>query len=569
MTHALPRSQRRTPAILVIAEPDLIEHATAEFTARYARDYDIRSATSAEQAEQLTRELVADGEPIAMFAVTIDLPDSSFDDLVPELRTMSPTSRALCIMPGGTISPYFDRLRESVSDGVIDAYLAIPRGQRDEEFHTAISELLSEWGWTSAAPEAEAMQIVAQEASPELLRMKDIMARMGIPFGKYLPDSDVGRQIIAQAGEDARLPIVRTMSGELLSDPSLAELGETMSGSVADLPEDFVADLLIVGAGPAGLASAVYGASEGLQTVVLESEATGGQAGTSSMIRNYLGFPRGISGMRLAQRARFQANRFGAKFFIGRPAEALIPGEPQSVVLEGGAQVRARSVVIATGAEYRRLGVESVEQFVGRGVYYGAAMSLAPLMRGQRVYVVGGGNSAGQAAVHLARFASQVTMLVRRPDLSETMSEYLIREVTANGRIEVRGSTEVVDAGGDQRLSWLLLRNSATGREQRVRAGGLMLLLGADACTTWLPDEIALDERNFVTTGRDVPPALWAGELPPESLGTSVPGVFAVGDVRSGSMKRVASASGEGASVVPLVHAYLEALATSRRAEPV
>ncbi|GAB3299288.1 FAD-dependent oxidoreductase [Epidermidibacterium keratini] len=561
--------QRRTPAIMVIADPEQVEHATDEFAARYARDYDIRSATSAEQAERLTRELVADGEPIAMFAVTMDLPDSSFDDLVPELRRMSPTTRAVCIVAGKWASPYLDRLREAVSDGVIDAYLVIPRGPRDEEFHTAIAEMLSEWGWTSAAPEAEALQLVAREASPELLRLKDIASRMGVPFGKYPADSEVGQQIIAQAGDDARLPLVRTMTGEILQDPSLADLGEALSASVSELPEDFVADLLIVGAGPAGLASAVYGASEGLQTVVLESEATGGQAGTSSMIRNYLGFPRGISGMRLAQRARFQANRFGAKFFIGRPAERLIPGDPHTVVLEGGATVRARAVVVSTGAEYRRLGIDSVEQYVGRGVFYGAAMSLAQLMRGQRVYIVGGGNSAGQAAVHLSRFAAQVTMLVRRRDLSETMSEYLIREVTANSRIEVRGNTEVVDAGGEDRLSWLLLRDAATGREQRVRAGALMLLLGADACTTWLPQQIALDERDFVTTGRDVPQPLWSGELPPQSLGTSVPGVFAVGDVRSGSMKRVASASGEGASVVPLVHAYLEECATQRSAEPV
>lgn len=223
--------------------------------------------------------------------------------------------------------------------------------------------------------------------------------------------------------------------------------------------------------------------------------------------------------------------------------------------------IRARAVVIATGAQYRRLGVDEVESFVGRGVYYGAAMSIAQGLRGQRAYVVGGGNSAGQAALHLARFASAVTILVRRHGLEETMSDYLIREIAASPRISVRGRTEVVGASGDGRLASLQLRDVDSGEVQRVRAGALMLLLGAEACTGWLPAEVATDERSFVLTGRDIPQALWAGELPPVANGTSVPGVFAAGDVRSGSMKRVASSSGDGASVVPLVHEYLAELA--------
>ena len=319
-----------------------------------------------------------------------------------------------------------------------------------------------------------------------------------------------------------------------------------------------------MGSGPAGLAAAVYAASEGLQTVVIESEAIGGQAGTSSMIRNYLGFPRGISGMRLTQRARIQAGRFGARFFVGAPAAALEPGvehgDPHTLVLEDGTRLRARAVVIATGAQYRRLGVESIEELNGRGVHYGAATSVARDLQGRRVYIVGGGNSAGQAAMHLARFAAEVTIVVRRDGLAETMSDYLIRELNGTSRVVVLPHTAVTDGNGAGRLEWLELTDVRDGTTRRVPADALMLLLGAEPCTEWLPDKLDLDGKGFVLTGRDVPADCWIDGLPPAALATEVPGVFAVGDIRSGSMKRVASASGEGAAVVPLIHAWLASL---------
>jgi thioredoxin reductase (NADPH) len=295
----------------------------------------------------------------------------------------------------------------------------------------------------------------------------------------------------------------------------------------------------------------VYGASEGLGTVTVEAEAIGGQAGTSSMIRNYLGFPRGISGMRLAQRARNQAIRFGTQFFTGWPALRLEVGglgEPHVVCTEGG-DVRARSVVIASGVSYRKLGIEAIDGLVGSGVNYGAAMTAAREMEGLDVYVVGGGNSAGQAAIHLSRFARSVTILVRRPDLAATMSSYLIGEIEFNPRVSVEGCRCVVDGGGE-------------GRRERRQAGGLFLLLGAVAHCDWLPAQVARDPNGFVLTGRDVPASAWRDGLPPENLETTVPGIYAVGDIRSGSMKRVASASGEGASVVALVHAWLEPIPT-------
>ena len=282
------------------------------------------------------------------------------------------------------------------------------------------------------------------------------------------------------------------------------------------------------------------------------------------MIRNYLGFPRGISGMRLAQRARNQAIRFGTRFFTGWPVERLVAGDDGELhrVVTAGGEVRARAVVIATGVAYRRLGVDAIEQLVGLGVHYGAAVSAATEMEGRDVFVVGGGNSAGQAALHLARYARSVTLLVRRPDVSATMSDYLIREMEYVPQILVRECAEVVDGGGVGHLEWIDVRDLSTGEVSRHEAAGVFLLLGAAPKCDWLPPEICLDEHGFVLTGRDVPKHLWSDGLPPGNLATAAPGVFAAGDIRAGSMKRVAAASGEGASVVPLVHAHLTRLPT-------
>jgi thioredoxin reductase (NADPH) len=359
--------------------------------------------------------------------------------------------------------------------------------------------------------------------------------------------------------EELHYPVVYAANRVPVQATSVRDVAVSIYGRPDDFRVDGVVDLAIVGGGPAGLAAAVYGASEGLSVVLLEAEAIGGQAGTSSMIRNYLGFPRGISGMRLAQRARNQALRFGTDFFTGWEVTELVPGtdgEPHRLCTDGG-DVRARAVLVANGVAYRKIGVPALEDLVGAGVHYGAAMTAAREMEGYDVVVVGGGNSAGQAALHLARFASSVTIVVRRPGLEETMSQYLIDEIGYNERIHVRPCTRVIDGGGEGQLEWLCLEDVDTGERTTKQARGLFLLLGAEPRCDWLPPELARDRNGFVLTGRDVPREQWADGLPPANLATTVPGVFAAGDIRSGSMKRVAAAAGEGASAVPLIHAYL------------
>jgi len=558
----------RLPEIVLCA-PEHADVLTSEF-ARYARDYTVRSCASAAETSSVLRSLIAEGAPIPLLVTESALPDSEIFPAIATWRSIVPTARRIVVAHWTRFREDAVALRPGMATGKYDAFLLMPRGARDEEFHTAVTELLSDWGSTVADPEVPSAKIVTEGNDPLVVAIRDFLDRMGMPSRTYAPDSEVGLRILDRLAEDVdpsriKLPVVLAMARPPAMAGSVREVAAAIYGNPGDIDVDTVVDLVVVGAGPAGLAAAVYGSSEGLTTVVIESEAIGGQAGTSSMIRNYLGFPRGISGMRLAQRARNQAIRFGTRFFTGWPVTALVPGqdgEPHRVVTDGG-EVRARAVVISSGVAYRRLGVDAVEDLVGRGVHYGAAVSASREMEGRDVYVVGGGNSAGQAAIHLARFARSVTILVRRPDLSATMSDYLIREISYNPVISVRPCAEVVDGGGDAALGWLRLRDLESGEEERVEAAGLFLLLGAEPHCDWISDEVCRDERGFVLTGRDIPKNLWRDGLPPANLSTTVPGVFAAGDVRGGSMKRVAAASGEGASVVPLVHAHLAALSNA------
>jgi thioredoxin reductase (NADPH) len=544
--------------MIVLCAPEHPDVLADEF-GRYTRDYDIQVTRNAEETSDLLSRARADGTQVALLVTESRLPDSATHPAIAAWRSILPTARRIVVAHWDNFMADAAPMRPGLATGKYDAFLLMPRGVRDEEFHTAITELLSDWGSTVAAPEVVAAEIVTPEPDTLTAGIRDFLDRMGMPSAVVHPDSQRGHELLDDFEGPRDYPIFTRIGRPPLPVTSVRDVASLIYGRPADIDVDAVVDLVVLGAGPAGLATAVYGSSEGLSTVVIEAEAIGGQAGTSSMIRNYLGFPRGISGMRLAQRARNQAIRFGTQFFTGWPVTSLEPGEegkPHVVRTEGG-DVLARAVVISTGVDYRRLGIPALEDLVGNGVHYGAAVSAARELEGYDVVVVGGGNSAGQAAIHLSRFARSVTILIRRPDLSATMSDYLIREIRYNNVIRVQPCGQVVDGGGEGRLQWITVRDLNTGEELRREISGLFLLLGADPGCGWLPDTICRDERGFVLTGRDIPKHLWVGGTPPANLETAVPGVFAAGDVRSGSMKRVAAASGEGASVVPLVHAYL------------
>lgn len=554
------------PVILLVSGTEL-PVLTEQFR-RYEHDYDVRSAATARAAKAELAAAAERGQPVALVVTESQLPDEHVMVALHEWRAVVPTARRIVLIPVARFAEESVSLRTYLQKGKFDTFLLLPQGRRDEEFHYAVTELLSDWGATAGTAVVDSVRIITPEASALALSVRDFLDRQGMPHRTYAPDSPEGQEAIALHTGPASYPLVHVRTSALASHPvfapaSVRELAAMIYGRPSDIEVDTVVDLAVVGAGPAGLAAAVYGASEGLSTVVIESEAIGGQAGTSSMIRNYLGFPRGISGMRLGQRARVQALRFGARFFTGWPVEELRPGvdgAPHTLVTSGG-EVRARAVLVASGVAYRRLGVAPLEDLVGAGVHYGAAMAAAREMEDRDVYVVGGGNSAGQAAIHLSRFARSVTILVRREDLAATMSRYLIDEIEWNPRITVRPCTQIVDGGAvDGHLGWLSLRHVGTGDVERVEAGGLFLLIGAAPHCDWLPADVVRDEHGFVLTGRDVPTDCWVEDLPPENLATCVPGIYAAGDIRAGSMKRVAAASGEGASVVSLVHGYLEGL---------
>ena len=394
-----------------------------------------------------------------------------------------------------------------------------------------------------------------------------MLSRNGVPFDFHTADSAAGQRLLRELDIDRqRLPAVIRHDGTVLQDPTFTEVAR--AHGIQTHPSTEVFDLAVLGAGPAGLAAAVYGASEGLRTLVIESHSIGGQAGTSSMIRNYLGFPRGIGGAILAHRAWEQAVLFGASFVFTQPVVHIeAHGDVHTIELADGTQALARAVIIAAGAVYRRLGIPALDRLVGAGAFYGAASGEAPAMAGERVCVVGGAKSAGQAALHLAKYAAHVTLLVRGDSLTSDMSDYLIKQIGATPNVEVRLRTRVVDAQGSGRLEALVVEDVPTRRQEHVAAAAVFVLIGSQPRTDWLPANVRLDDDGFVLTGQDIPMGSWPPSRPPLPFETSQPGVFAAGDVRYGSVKRVAGAVGEGSVAVGFVHRYLAEPAPQHSAE--
>jgi thioredoxin reductase (NADPH) len=437
----------------------------------------------------------------------------------------------------------------------------------EEWLYPQVQEALSAWSRTHR-PSHVIYRVVGEQWDPRCHDLRDGLTVNGVPFVFHPRDSDIGRQLIRDHEVDvSRLPAVIRHDGAVLQDPSLPELAG--SHGIQVRPSDSEYDLVVLGAGPAGLAAAVYGASEGLRTLLLEARAIGGQAGTSSMIRNYLGFPRGISGGELAHRAWQQATLLGAEFVFTHQVTALTTdGDRHALELDDGGQVAARAVILATGVTYRRLGLPDLDRLVGAGVFYGAAGVVAPAITGEDVFIVGGANSAGQAALHLARYAARVTLLVRGPSLAAGMSHYLVRQIAATPNVVVRLRTQVVGGRGAARLEGLVLADLQEHRQEQVPAAAVFIMIGAEPRTDWLAPALRLDEHGFVLTGRDVPATDWPLTREPHPFETSRPGVFATGDVRYGSVKRVAGAVGEGSVAVGSVHRYLAELAAAPEPSP-
>jgi thioredoxin reductase (NADPH) len=446
----------------------------------------------------------------------------------------------------------------------LDHYLLKPWDPPEEKLYPVVDALLEAWLASDHRPVPET-KLVGHRWSARSSEVREFLARNQVPYRWYASDEPEGQRLLAAAGADGlALPLVITADGEALVEPTDAELASRVG--LATTPARDFYDLIVIGGGPAGLGAAVYGASEGLRTVLVERTATGGQAGQSSRIENYLGFPDGVSGAQLTDRARRQAAKFGAEVLTTRDVTGLeVNGSARSVRFADGSAIDAHTVILATGVSYRQLAAPGVDELTGRGVYYGSALTEAAACFGQDVYVVGGANSAGQAAVYLSRGAKSVTILVRGPSLEKSMSYYLIQQIAGIGSISIRTCTEVIAAHGTDHLQSLTLRNTATGATDDVTAQVLFVFIGAAPLTSWLDGVVMRDSRGFVLAGPDLSvegerPRGWELDRAPYHLETSVAGVFVAGDARAESAKRVAAAVGEGAMAVMLVHRYLEKL---------
>ncbi len=555
----------RTAILTVDDDPGVSRAVARDLRRRYGEQHRIVRAESGESALDALRQMKLRGDMVAVILADYRMPQMNGIEFLEQAMDIYPGARRVLL----TAYADTDAAINAINVVDLDHYLLKPWDPPEEKLYPVVDGLLEAWLASDHRPVPE-IKIVGHRWSARSSEVREFLARNQVPYRWYSSDEPEGERLLRAAGietadgDGLRLPVVITPDGEALVEPADAELASRVG--LATTPSKDFYDLIVIGGGPAGLGAAVYGASEGLRTVLVERTATGGQAGQSSRIENYLGFPDGVSGAQLTDRARRQAAKFGAEVLTTRDVVGLeINGSARSVRFADGTAIDAHTVILATGVSYRRLAAPGLDEMTGRGVYYGSALTEAAACSEQDVYIVGGANSAGQAAVYLSRGAKSVTILVRGPSLEQSMSFYLIQQIRDIPNIRVRTCTEVIGAQGYEHLESLTLRDTATGATETVDAGWMFLFIGAAPLTDWLKDVVICDERGFVVSGPDLSlegekPRGWALDRAPYHLETSVPGVFVAGDARAESAKRVASAVGEGAMAVMLVHRYLEKL---------
>ena len=549
----------KKPIIFAIDDdPQVIRAIARDLRSQYRKDYRILSTESPQEALESLQDLKKKNEEVAIFLTDQRMPEMLGVEFLEQARTYFPKAKKALLTAYSDI----DAAIKAINDVQLDYYLSKPWDPPEEKLYPVLDDLLEDWQ-SHFVPDFQGIKVVGYQYSPKSHEVKDFLAGNLIPYQWLdVEKNDKACELLALNDiEEKNLPAIFFEDDSYLTDPTISALAEKVG--MKQEATNSLYDVVIIGAGPAGLAAAVYGSSEGLKTLLVEKRAPGGQAGTSSRIENYLGFPNGLSGADLTRRAIAQAQRLGAEFLA--PVEVVdirLQDNYKILMLSDDSEIKTRSIIIATGVNYRKLEATGVHNFTGAGVYYGAATTEANACQNKDVYIVGGGNSAGQGAMYLSNFAKNVYILIRKPNLSSSMSQYLIDQIDKTDNIKVLGETEVVEACGTSYLEHIVIENIATKQREQREAGGLFIFIGNRPYTDWIQPEILKNKKGFIETGKDLMrlpefKKTWKLQREPYLLETSSPGIFAAGDVHAGAMNRVASAVGEGSMSIKLVHEYL------------
>ncbi|MEP6465085.1 MAG: FAD-dependent oxidoreductase [Parafilimonas sp.] len=546
-------------SIIFVIDDDVqvLRAITRDLKNKYRQDYRVLSTSSAKEALESLLELKNKGDSVAMFISDQRMPEMEGVDFLAQAMEFYDDAKKVLL----TAYSDTDAAIKAINTVKLDYYLTKPWDPPEEKLYPVINDLLDDWQ-NNFHPDFKGIKLVGYQFSPKSHEIKEFLSGNLIPYQWIDAGSEDGEQLLQLNNVETKdLPVIFFEDGTKLLSPHIIDVARRI-GLNPEVKNE-VYDVVVIGAGPAGLAASVYGSSEGLKTLLIERKAPGGQAGTSSRIENYLGFPKGLSGADLTRRAITQSMRFGTDFLSPQSVKAIeVQDNYKKIILVDDTEIMTKAIVITTGVDYRQLTTPGIQQFTGAGVYYGAATTEAASCKDKTVYIIGGGNSAGQAAMYLSKFAKQIIILIRKDSLSYTMSSYLVDQINGVNNIAVCGCREVVEAKGNERLEQLTIKNIETGEVYTEDAGALYIFIGAKPFTDWLGDEIIKNDKGFIETGRDLQrynnfQKIWKLERDPYLLETSCAGIFAAGDVRAGAMNRVASAVGEGSMAISFVHKYL------------